>query len=355
MPVTIYRPARHIQHQAQLRIKRLLARPGEVVVQAGRTVAPDDLVARRARRYELRAIPVSRMLRVPPKEVPKHLTCRPGQRVERQEVLAERKALLFRRRVVAPTEGVVLGLLDGQLLLQRTLEEERVVAGLQGEVEETLPPYGASILAYGVFLEGVWGNGRTDVGTLVLLPEWFHTPLNQEHFNLELRGAVVAGLTVTDANALEQARSVAVQGLLVAHLPPRLLETARAMPYPILVLEGFRDEPFPPAARQLLEALDRQDVVLCADPPRRDLGTWPWLFVPREAHQVATPVREGEPLQPGTRVRILRGPHRGREAQVEDLESSPYVLPSGFQGYVVKLRLDQEVVHVPLTNVEVIG
>ncbi len=355
MPLTMYRPARHALTLARVRIRRTLSLPGRVTVREGQRVAPKDPIAVRPRRYQLHLISVSRALRVPPSKADAYILCRPGQTVVQGDVLAERKGL-FRQRVTAPFQARVLFVGQGFIILQRVVEQETLLAGLQGDVEDVIEDYGAMLVGQGAFLEGIWGNGRVDVGTLVPASQAFpNGVLTEEMLTLELRGAVVAAEYVADAAALNQGQEVSLKGLIVAGMPPSLIEIAQAMDYPIIVVEGFGLQAFSPAALQVLESLRQQEVALCAVEPQREQGLWPWLFAPREAFQALFPAKPGAPLSQETRVRILRGEHRGRIARVLEIEEFPRVLPSGFHGYMVRLQLDGQTLTIPVNNVEIVG
>ncbi len=355
MPLTVYRPARHALPLARVRIRRTLRRPGRVMVREGQKIGPKDAIAARPSRYHLHLISVSRAFRVSPEKATSLILCRPGQTVVQGDVLAERKGL-FKQRLTAPFQARVLFVGQGYIVLQRLLETEELQAGLYGEVEDLLVPYGATLVGQGAFLEGLWGNGVVDVGLLMLPSQAFpHGVLTEDLLTLELRGAVVAAEYVADAETLNQAQEVAVKGLIVAGLPPTLVEVAREMPYPVLVVEGFGLRAFSEAAVQLLENLRQQEVVVCAAEPQRDLGVWPWLFAPREAFQALLPAKPGAPLAQDVTVRILRGEHRGKVARVLDIEEFPRVLPSGFHGYMVRLQVDGQTLTIPVNNIEIVG
>lgn len=355
MPLTIYRPARHALTLAQVHIQRTLSMPGRVTVREGQRVAPKDPIAVRPRRYQLHLISVSQALRVAPDKADTYIVCRPGQTVVQGDVLAERKGL-FRKRVTAPFQARVLFVGQGYILLQRIIEQEALLAGLYGDVEDVIEGYGARLMGQGTFLQGIWGNGQVDMGTLVLDAQTFpQGGLTEEMLTLELRGAVVAAEYVADAAALNQGQEVSLKGLVVAGIPPSLVEAAQAMNYPILVVEGFGQQAFSPTVVQVLESLRHQEVALCAITPQRNQGLWPWLFAPREAFQALVPAKPGAPLAQETRVRILRGKHRGRIARVLEIEEFPRVLPSGFHGYMVRLQLDGQTLTIPVNNVEIVG
>ncbi len=353
MPV-LYRPARQAFALVRTRLRRTLRRPGRVLVQLGQRVAPKDVIARRPRTYRLEILSVTEALRVPPEKAAQYVVCRLGQPVAQGDVLAERPGL-FKRKLVAPIDGRVLHIGAGYIVLQRLTAQEQVLAGLEGVVEELLTPYGAVVSGQGLFVQGVWGNGRLDMGTAVILPQIFpYGALSAPLLTPELRGSVLIAEQVADAEALHQAREIALKGLVVAALPASLLPVALEMPYPVLLVEGFGSTTFSSSTIQVLEQLHQRDVVVAAEPPRREIGLWPWLFSMHETFDAVQPTRTGGALETETLVRVVWGPYQGRLGRVMEIEEFPRVLPSGAMGYVVKLQIDDQLVEVPANNVEIV-
>ncbi len=353
MPV-VYRPARQAFALVQARVRRTLQRPGRVLVKLGQRVVPDDVIAQRPRRYRLEILSVTQALRVPPEKASKYITCRLGQLVAQGDVLAQKPGL-FKRHLVAPFQGRVLYIGPGYIVLQRQAELEQIPAGMEGEVAEVLAPYGAVVSGQGLFVQGIWGNGRLGVGLGIIIPQIFpYGTLSAALLTPELRGSVLVAEHVADEETLHQAREVAIRGLVVAGMPASLLKVALQMPYPVLVVEAFGGASFASSTAQILERLHQRDVVLVAEAPRRDIGLWPWLFSPQEAFEAVQPTRTGGLLDPESRVRVLRGPYQGRIGRVIEIEQFPRIFPSGATGYVVKLQIDDQTVAVPVNNVELV-
>lgn len=349
---TWYRPARSAMVLARVRISRRLAHGGKVLVKAGTRVGPHTPIATRVRRQRLAILSIGLHLHVPPQESLRFLRVRPGDTVDKGDILAEKPGL-FRRRLTAPFPARVLYIGHDRIVLQQILEEETLVAGVSGDVEEVLPRYGAVLTATGAFLEGLWGNGKIDAGLAYHSPAFPRGALESTQVVLEHRGTLLLAQTVASPDVFSRGEEVGIKGLVLAFLEPEWVDAAKRAPYPVLVVEGFTEQPFSPPVLQVLHLLHQRDAILCAEPPKRATGQRPWLFSPQEAYEALHSVRSGAPLEPNTMVRILRGPHRGKLAHVLELKPEPEMLPSGTQSYVVKLRFDEQTLVVPITNVEI--
>ncbi len=348
-----YRPVRNIQALTRVSVTRRLSAPGRVLVKPGDRVSFLDRIAVRPRKHELRLLNVAEELGVAPGQAMKRVLVRPGQIVAEGDILAEKPGL-FARRVKAPTRGRVLYVGRGTIVLQHIADEEPLLAGIVGEVEEVIPNYGARIVASGLYMTGVWGNGRIDGGIGYLTPAFPTGVLEEDGITLEHRGSVLIAQSVAGAEVLRRGEEVGIKGLLVGYLNPEVLTAARRVAYPVLVLEGFAEMPFTDAALPVLQGLDRRDLVLCAEAPDRKTGHRPWVFSPQESYEALRTSRAGAALEPEARVRVLRGRVRGQTGRVVEIPSEPRRFPSGLQGYMVKLRINEEVVEVPVPNVELV-
>ena len=115
-----------------------------------------------------------------------------------------------------------------------------------------IPERGVAIQTTGALIQGVWGNGRIDAGTLVNLSEGPEGVLTAARLDVSMRGSVILGGMVKDFETLKAAAELPVRGLILSSIFPSLIQQARKMDYPIVAIDGFGPMPMNSAAYKLL-------------------------------------------------------------------------------------------------------
>lgn len=231
-------------------------------------------------------------------------------------------------------------------------------AGLSGTVIELIPNRGAVIQAVGALAQGVWGNGRIDTGAMVNLMEQPDSVLDAGRLDVSMRGMVILGGIVKDAETLKAAAEVAVRGLILSSLYPSLLPLAREMRYPIVLTEGFGPMPMNSAAYKLLSTNAKREVTVNAENRDRYSGSCPEVIIPLPVSAERQPpaLRDVETFAPGIQVRMRRPPSAGMIGSITALKPGLTAFPSGLRAPAAEVKLENgETVIAPLINLEVIG
>ena len=301
-------PTSHITLLATLRRERLLPIPGEVVVAAGQRVESTDVVARAEVHDHHRLIDVARELGVPREKVAAYLTKPEGELVKKGEPIAVRKTLLglSTRRVTSPVDGRLVFCDHGQALLAAIAPLE-VRAGLPGTVISVVAGRGILIETVGALLEGVWGNGREDFSVMRALGGGPEAALRAEQLEPSMQGAVLAAGSVAETDLLRRLTELGVRGLILGSAPAELLPDLQALSFPVLVVDGFGLQGFSAQAFALVNGNSGREVWLNTRPIDRAAGTRPEAILPLPtSHEPPPPLLEGDPLQEGKRVRVVR-------------------------------------------------
>lgn len=351
----------HITLLATLQRERLLPIRGEVLVAAGQRVESNDVVARAEARTAHRLVDVARALGVPPARACQYLSRPEGAPVRRGERVASRTAWLGLgwRTVTSPVDGRLIFCDQGQALFA-AISLMEVRAGLPGTVLSVNPGRGALIETTGALLEGLWGNAREAFAVMETVGDGPAVVLTADLVDASMRGAILAAGSVADAAALKAAVAVGVRGLVLGSVPAELLPALQALPVAALVVEGLGSAGFSAPAYALLAGNARHEVWLNARPIDRAAGARPEVIIPQPAGpEPPPPPQEGEPVEPGKRVRLLRGPEAGRIGEVVNLSGRPVTLPSGLRAPVAAVALDDRTglrptVTVPLANLELL-
>jgi hypothetical protein len=326
---------------------------GEVMVSVGQRVEPWDVVAQAAVPGGYRIVDVAQALRAPSADVEPYLLKRDGDDVSAGEPIAVRRGL-FRRAVRSPVDGFLVAVGAGRVLIEADTTIMELHAGVRGRVVNVRRGWGATIETVGAIVQGVWGNDREGHGVLKTLAESPHSVLTREQIEVGFQGAVVLAGQGMTGEALQFAEEMQVRGIVIGSLEVGLLQSAMAVPFPIIVTEGWGTIPMSPVIFDVLKSNDGRQVSLGGQVQTGWEPMRPEVIVPLVASE--TPPEDATadvPLTEGVTVRILRQPYAGATGTVVALPTMPRKLDTGvtFRGAEVELTTGERV-FVPFANLE---
>lgn len=348
-------PVYHVLPLATIVRERTLPVAGKVLAHVDQRVSSTDVVAEASFAREHVLIDVARTFNVTARVADRMIKVNQNDRVAQGALVAEAGGFIP-RSIRAPRAGRVMIVGGGQVLMEVGDARIELRAGLPGVVTKVIPERGVEIRTAGALVQGVWGNGRVDSGLMTSLIEKPDDLLNAERLDPSLRGSVILGGHVRDADTLRAAAELTVRGLVLSSLHSSLLQTAYQMKYPILVLDGFGGMPMNSAAFKLLTTNDKRDATVNAEHFDRYSGNRPEVIIP-------LPVT-AEPAEPddfyefasGQTVRMLRPPHAGMIGTLAALRPGLSQLPSGLRARAADVKLENgDTVLAPLANLEVVG
>jgi len=348
-------PVHHILPMTTIIRERVLPVAGTVTARLSQKVSSGDVIAEANWAREHVLLDVARAFRISPDAADRIIKCKVDDHLAAGAEIAVSKGL-FPRSVRAPREGRVVAVGGGQVLLEVGETRLELRAGIPGVVTAIIPNRGATIQTIGALIQGVWGNGRIDSGLLVNLMEKPDGVLTTNRLDVSLRGSIILGGQVVEAETLEGAAELPVRGLILSTLYPSLLPVAREMKYPIVVTDGFGARPMNSAAYKLLSTNAKREVTLSAEPYDRYSGTRPEIIIPLPHSQEPSVPREVETFAPGQQVRMRRSPALGSIGTIVAIRSGLTLLPSGLRAPSAEVKLESgDVVIAPLVNLEVVG
>jgi hypothetical protein len=383
-----------------------------VLVRRGQRVDPSDAVAEATLTPEHLVLDIAKGLALSRDRADEQIQRKAGEQVSEGDVLAGPVGIT-RRVVRAPRAGRVLIAGNGQMLLQVESRPFQLRAGIPGVVVGLILERGVVIENKGALVQGVWGNGRIDYGSLHVLASRPDHDLSPDQLDASLRGAVVFAGYCDQAEVLKKAAEAPLKGLILSSMASALIPVAMRMPYPIVVIEGFGLLPMNSAAFNLLTGSDRREVALNAEPWDRYANRRPEVFIPMGGGPPPTPPERGGEESPPTpldkggeearpsrfgkrggelpptpldkgggesrpatlsvaarlgkggeeivefavdqRVRVVRAPHKSQIGTIARLLPGMQVFPSGVQGRAAEVRLeDGNKAILPLANLEVL-
>ncbi len=347
-------PVHHIIGLTSIVRERLLPISGTVLVRLNQKVNPNDIIAEANWSREHVLLNVAHMLGVNPSIADRLIKCKVDDRLVAKTEIAVGLGL-FAHSVVAPQDGRVALVGGGQVLMEVGNSKFELRAGIPGTVIHIIENRGVVIQTNGSLVQGVWGNGRIDSGLLVNLTEQPDSVLSAGRLDVSMRGSIVLGGIVKDAETLKAAADLPVRGLILSSLYPSLIPQAREMRYPIIVTDGFGPLPMNSVAYKLLSTNIKRDVTLNAGIYDRYSGVRPEVIIPLPVAD-APALQESQEFLPGLQVRMRRPPAMGMIGSIVALKPGLSTLLSGLRAPAAEVKLENgETVIAPLVNLEVVG
>jgi hypothetical protein len=336
--------------------ERTLPVAGKVNVHVNQHVNATDVIAEASFAREHVLLDVARTFGVSASAADKMIKVNTGDRVMQGALVAESGGLVP-RSIKAPRAGRVMIVGSGQVLMEVGDTRVELRAGLPGLVTQVMPERGVVIQTAGALIQGIWGNGRIDHGTMVNLLEKPDDLLSADRLDVSLRGSVILGGHVRDQETLRAAAELPVRGLILSSLLSPLIVSAYQMRYPILVTDGFGAMPMNSAAFRLLTTNDRREVTVNAEHFDRYYGNRPEVIIPLNVGNSEPPIPSNfEVFKVGQTVRLRRPPNAGMIGTVSVLPGGPSLLPSGLRALAAEVKLENgDTMLVPLVNLEVVG
>lgn len=339
---------------ARIRRARLLPSNGQVLVRLGQKVSAGDTVARAEIPGEHLLINLRRGMQLRPGvKIEPMLERRPGDRLQAGDILAQ-KGRVFRRVVRTPSDGRLVGVIGGQVLIEKTGKTLDVHAGFDGTVVELIADRGAILETHGVLVQGVWGNGHSDQGPMVRLATGPDDELTPDRLDVSLRSTVAFAGHCNKAEVLKAAAMLPLRGLILSSMSADLVPLAMTLELPVILIEGFGRIPMNAIAFQLLSANEKG--MICLNAGTRDLytGERPEIIIPLPGSG-ESPL-EMTPLESEASIRVVAGPHQGETGTLVGLPEGFTTLENRVRTMAARVKLAgvADEVSIPLANLEVI-
>jgi len=372
---TAYTPGLRVSPFTTIRKARRLPLKGEVLVELNQQVQPDTVVARTELPGAMQTVKVAAHMGVEPRDVEPLLRVRVGDRVEKDQVLAESRSLfgLIRSTCRSPMGGTVehFSPVTGSVGIRAPSIPVEVRAYVAGTVVELLPSEGVVVEAQGAFIQGIFGVGGERNGTIRVVAESSSEPLRAAAIGGDAADCVLVGGSLVEADALQRAAQVGAVAVVAGGILDRdligflghdigvAITGHEDTPLTIIITEGFGTIPMARRTFDLLRALNGRAASVNGATQIRAGVIRPEVIVPLESPAVQTG-GDGDAhqeLNVGSSVRIIREPYFGRLAKVTVLPPEPALIPSGATVRVLRARLMDtgEEVTVPRANVEILS
>lgn len=327
---------------------------GKVLVRTGQRVEVGDVIAEYVLPERFMVYDLINGLKLNPDTVDTHVERLVGEHVEAGDVIAQ-KSGLFARIFRAPQEGEVVSIRNGKVTLALGEKKYSCSTNFPGTVVELIPERGAVIGGLGTVLQGVWGNGQSSQGDMVYLGSSDEHPFDRNAIDASLQGKILAlGACGTD-DLLDELVEKGAAGLIVSSLVPSLQPRAQGLEIPLMSLAGFGDIQMDQYSEEMIFAMMGRQVFLNAYVQDLYAGLKPEVILPTEEVVTEGLFEEENRLRVGTKVRLIGKPYTGSVGVIIELPVDDERFASGLclKAAVVQ-RLDDQIIRIPLNNLEII-
>ncbi len=368
-----YTPGLKVTEKAVIKKTRRLPLLGEVLVEKGKAVSPDVIVARTNIPGNPQTVNVANVLGVEPEDILEFMKKKEGDAVKKGDILAEYKSFfgLFKHNVASPVEGVVemISAVTGQVTLREPPIPVQIDAYLDGVVEEILPREGVVIKTEGAFVQGIFGVGGETQGIVRVAVNDPNDVLDENAFEAGDKGKIVVGGSLVTYAAIKKAEAVGAVGLVaggiidtdlinyLGHDIGVAITGHEDIPLTIIITEGFGKMRMAHRTFDLFRNLQGLKASINGATQIRAGVMRPEIIVPGyQAKGGAGEADIMEGLVPGTPLRIIREPYFGALAEVVDLPPELQKIETEAHVRILRAKLTEtgEIVTVPRANVEII-
>ena len=368
-----YTPGLTVSGDIVVRRIRRLPIKGEVLVKENDPVTPESVIARAMLPGPLQTIKLTEKLGVEHKEIKDFFTLKPGDTLEKGQVIAETKGFLgrFKNTVTSDFSGTVESIseITGSVLVREASVPVEITAYIQGVVADVLPQEGAIIETRGAMVQGIFGVGGERTGEIRIAVDNTNEILEAKHILDTDKGKILVGGSGMSYDAIQRASQVGATALVAGGVKDE--DLTKFLGYDIgvaitgqedinltiMVTEGFGYLSMAQRTFELLKSLVGQTASVNGATQIRAGVIRPEIIVPHAADFKQQVSKEDvHELQIGTPIRIIREPYFGKLGSVTALPAQLVVVDSGTEVRVLRAKLDSnEEVTVPRANVEILA
>lgn len=366
-----YSPGLLVSPGRTVRRRRILPITGEVLVAPGDHVTARQVVARTSMPGDVEPVNLSRVLGIPPRDLPQRLIRQVGDAVHPGDVVAHSPGLfgLFPKDYLAEISGTIeaVSRVTGQLLLRREPRSVDVLAYLTGTIAEVIPNEGVVVETSAAVVQGIFGIGGEGCGFLRIVTPTSLDDLTADCLTEELAGCIAVGGRRITREAVDRARELGLIALVAGGIDDHDLREilgydlgvaitgSEALGLTIIVTEGFGEIGMAERSFRLLKSFDGREASVNGATQIRAGVVRPEIVIPLTQSEFTETELEEPVLRNGAAVRVIREPWFGELGQVTELPHEPRLLASGSLARVAGVKLQSgEMAVVPRANLELI-
>ncbi|HET6675299.1 MAG TPA: hypothetical protein VFG71_08170, partial [Nitrospiraceae bacterium] len=318
------------------------------------------------------ALNLANQLGVAPGEIHDYLIKKEGDRIQKDEIIAENKPFIkwFKTEISSPITGTIESLspITGQVLFREPPRMLDVLAYVDGTIVEVHAQQGVTIETSCSLVQGIFGIGGETSGEIIMgvtRPEETLVPVN---LTPAMKGKVVIGGAFLSADTMARAKQVGVAALVIGGIHDKDLRAllgydlgvaitgTEQVGFTLVLTEGFGTIPMATKTFRLLAAHAGQKASVSGATQIRAGVIRPEIIIPQAASPMAAAsASQREGIRIGDPVRIIRDPLFGVIGEVSRLPSELQTIPTESEVRVLEVRFgDGRTAVIPRANIEVI-
>ena len=368
-----YTPGLKVLHETIIHKERRLPLKGIVLVENGKEVTPDDIVAKTDLPGNVQMVNVANQLNIDTEDVNDAMITKEGTAVSKGEMIAETKGLfgLFKTNVTAPVDGTIEVISDttGQVVIRESPIPVEIDAYMSGFIKEVIPEEGVIIESEGVFIQGIFGIAGESRGELSVIVDSRETEITEDMITPDCKGKIVVGGSFISLKAYKKAIQLKVAGVVVGGFNYFDLEDilgytlgvaitgSENLITSLILTEGYGKIRMGAQTFDLLKHHHGKFASMNGATQIRAGVIRPEIVIPLTKDQLKGDHKDSdasEGIQAGSLVRVIRAPYFGRMGKVIDLPSELRKMESETMVRVAIIGIDGENVEIPRANLEMV-
>ena len=368
-----YTPGLKVAAGITIRSERRLPLAGTVIAQLGNKVQAEDVVATANLPGNVQLVNIANLLSIPAGDVKDCMLKTEGDAVEKNEIIATTHGFwgLFKSQARSPIDGTVESISDvtGQVIMRTAPVPVNVNSYVDGSVVEVIPDEGVIVKAYGTYIQGIFGVGREQIGTLEIVVDSPADALTADLIQSTHQSKILVGGSIVQYDAIQKAIQRGVKGLIVGGIHDGDLRNllgyelgvaitgSEKLQTTLIITEGFGEISMAARTFNLLREREGMTTSINGATQIRAGVVRPEIIIPFQLHErsVETEAAHGSELTIGTPIRIIREPHFGQLGHVAELPVELQELETEAKVRVLEVELENGgYIALPRANVEII-
>ncbi len=368
-----YTPGLEVLKHSKVRKDRRLPIKGEVCKKEGDMVQADDIVARTNLPGNVHMVKVANRLNISPADIHDVLTVEEGDKVKKGDRIAQTDGLFgfFKSDLMSPVSGEIESISDvtGQIVMREAPIPVEVDAYVSGVVSNIIEQEGVTVESNAAYVQGIFGIGGEARGSLCVISSERGNELSLEDINESHEGKIIVGGSFIGIDAYKKALELNVGGIVVGGFNYYDLEEVLGytlgvaitgtedLVTSLIVTEGYGNIEMSERTFDLLKENNGKFVSINGATQIRAGVIRPEIVIPLEDVEKNTdgdlrPEQLG--IKEGSLVRVIRSPFFGKIGRVDSLPAELQQMESETMVRVAKVRVDDEVVVIPRSNLEML-
>ena len=368
-----YTPGLKVLQKTTVDKERRLPLKGDVLVEAGKKVAPDDIVASTHLPGNVQMVNIANLLNIDAQDIDDVMLVEIGSEIKEGELLAETKGLFgfFKSSATSPVDGVLESISDitGQVVLREKPIPVEIDAYMNGKVASVLEEEGVVVTANAVFIQGIFGMGGENRGELRVLVDNREDELTPEMIPDDVKGAVIVGGSFVSLEAYKKAISVGAAAVVAGGFNYNDLQDvlgyvlgvaitgSEDLGTSLILTEGYGRIPMGNRSFELLQQHNGKFTSVNGSTQIRAGVIRPEIVIPLTVEDAMGSKSEKDTasgISAGSMVRVIRAPYFGDIGTVVSLPSKLQQMESETMVRVAEVEIGGETLVIPRANLEMV-